>query len=741
MHGRIALVPVLVACLLAILPGKASAAESVPALQWPAPKIGASVDTTLPIPNGNVTLSCQQMTDSNLKTYSSSGQVEAELRQTDIVDGVPNCISFPDADKNGDIYGVPFGYVGGSLKVGSNILAYRGNTLKWKYPTNCGQDIVAPKAGADGNIYFVDGNKRLIGLTPGVAPGTTQPKKVLDIATSASCIHVVPFRNGIATVNSGWVYFYSYGGKYLGMQNGMGPWINAEGRLFFPTHVGAGTSRGIKVSAYNPFEGRVGWTAPEASFGQAIDLLHMHPTPDGGVVVVVRRTKVVAGAPTAERVYALVKIGPTGLKQWDRDLPSKGMNGNTYTNPRVVIDAGGRVIFTQDGMLRASNGTTQHGIAIAIFNVSGVLVYEKLMHGNLDANAGEVTGYRLTYGGDNRPRVGLNTLFIHAAKCPDSSCAIPVETRLYPIAIPGLGMEYPRGVVLTANTPAQPAPIAYVALGDSYSSGDGVLPFESGSDTETNQCRRSELAYANLVSKSPHTGASLVTGKFSACSGAETKHITTDSQYGELPQISHLNGNAKVVTISIGGNDIGFKDFGTACVIGDCNFSSSAYATATNKIKSLPDTLKDVYRKILGKAPEARILVLSYPQVAPVKTSADLMDARCPYLYWSGTDSTGLKYVPWEDAQAARDVVTKLNAAIAMSIEEVQREDTRNQRLRYVEVNGDTSPFAGHTVCATPGDSYFNNLDQWVGHPSYALHPNAKGQQAYGKLIVEALRQ
>lgn len=98
----------------------------------------------------------------------------------------------PVADKNGDIYGVPFGEDANSNWVkGPNLLAYTGNTLKWKYPLTCGYDT-SPSyvVGANGNIYpttrLSDG-VHLIGLTPGVAASQTTPTKVLNIKISDDC--------------------------------------------------------------------------------------------------------------------------------------------------------------------------------------------------------------------------------------------------------------------------------------------------------------------------------------------------------------------------------------------------------------------------------------------------------------------------------------------------------------------------------------------------------------------------
>src|SRR5690606_19122974 len=100
-----------------------------------------------------------------------------------------------------------------------------------------------------------------------------------------------------------------------------------------------------------------------------------------------------------------------------------------------------------------------------------------------------------------------------------------------------------------------------------------------------------------------------------------------------------------VVTITIGGNDIGFADFGKACVLSftSCHIGSSAHSSAVDKIDNeLPARLESTYRTILSSAPNADVYVMGYPHVAPVKTGGDPIDPRCTYLYNSGYDATGI---------------------------------------------------------------------------------------------------
>jgi lysophospholipase L1-like esterase len=182
------------------------------------------------------------------------------------------------------------------------------------------------------------------------------------------------------------------------------------------------------------------------------------------------------------------------------------------------------------------------------------------------------------------------------------------------------------------------------------------------------------------------------------------------------------------VTVTIGGNDVKFTEFATACVVplSSCSIGSTAYNDSKAEIdNNLAAKLTSTYADILTRASTANIYVLGYPQVAPIKTATDPDDPRCTYL--SGGSG-------WGDAIGARDIVTRLNTKIAATVAAMG-----NTRLHYIDVNATGSPFVGHTVCADPGESYFNNIDTIVAGKIFVFHPNARGQQAYADLVASAL--
>lgn len=88
--------------------------------------------------------------------------------------------------------------------------------------------------------------------------------------------------------------------------------------------------------------------------------------------------------------------------------------------------------------------------------------------------------------------------------------------------------------VVTLYTPV----VKYVAMGDSFSSGEGNPPFEAGTDEGgVNECHRSDRAYPRLIAGSSNGIPSLSLTDFRACSGAVTSNIWDIAQVNEGIQV------------------------------------------------------------------------------------------------------------------------------------------------------------------------------------------------------------
>ena len=100
----------------------------------------------------------------------------------------------------------------------------------------------------------------------------------------------------------------------------------------------------------------------------------------------------------------------------------------------------------------------------------------------------------------------------------------------------------------------------YVALGDSYTSGP-LIPDQTGQPLG---CLRSDRNYPRLVAAA--LGLSLTDV---SCSGADTNDMVNAQGVTpgpNPPQFNALSADTDIVTLGIGGNDIGFSSIVTDCI-------------------------------------------------------------------------------------------------------------------------------------------------------------------------------
>jgi lysophospholipase L1-like esterase len=235
---------------------------------------------------------------------------------------------------------------------------------------------------------------------------------------------------------------------------------------------------------------------------------------------------------------------------------------------------------------------------------------------------------------------------------------------------------------LAASVPASAqSRVNYVALGDSYSSGVGAGSYSSSSGS----CDRSANAYSALWD-----GANQPASYISvACSGATTSTVISS-------QLSALSSATTLVSITIGGNDVGFSSVMETCVLLPTSSCVQAVATAEGEISSqLPGELNSVLADIRADAPNARVVVLDYPELYDLSKSSGCIGL-------STTDRTGLN-------QAADQLDSQIQAAAG----------------RYGDVLADVrSAFAGHEICDS--SSWMHSVN--ILDISESYHPTAAGQ-------------
>ncbi|MDH6116116.1 SGNH/GDSL hydrolase family protein [Kitasatospora sp. GAS204B] len=274
---------------------------------------------------------------------------------------------------------------------------------------------------------------------------------------------------------------------------------------------------------------------------------------------------------------------------------------------------------------------------------------------------------------------------------------------------------------------------SYVALGDSYAAGAGVPGQSAG------LCLRSDHNYGHLVA------AALGTGSYTdvTCSAAKIKDIT-GSQYDAFikvndPQLNALSPGTELVTLGIGGNDLGTSDLGIADVIATCiggavvnpagtpckdvyehghwawDWSSASFTwqygedTLVDRINGAAPQLASVLQQIHAKAPGAKVLLVGYPSVLPADAST----------------CAGRQPVTVGDVAYLHGILDQVNTMLA--------DTAAANGATYVDT---ATPTTGHDVCSD---------DRWVegalpGSPAVPFHPNATGEQAMANAVLAALR-
>jgi hypothetical protein len=286
--------------------------------------------------------------------------------------------------------------------------------------------------------------------------------------------------------------------------------------------------------------------------------------------------------------------------------------------------------------------------------------------------------------------------------------------------------------------PAPPpsfAAINAVGMGDSYSSGEGVDPYDSGTDTDwgdnRNQCHRSAYAYSRLMTPIGYDTPVAEVAKagppttfdFIACAGARTYNVKTtanggSAQYTEgAPQVGQgkADANTDLVVLSIGGNDIGFSDLVKLCAYKACNDPNTKKDGKQVKewgraqLDALPAKLARALGDIKAAAPNATVVLMGYPHLFP----ASAQEQGCAKLTpWA-------EEMDWFNQSADQLDNTMRNAAASAGV-------------RYVS---QLAVWAGHEICgnggewlngitaSNPADKFHNT---WVGTGSF--HPNRTGQ-------------
>ena len=252
----------------------------------------------------------------------------------------------------------------------------------------------------------------------------------------------------------------------------------------------------------------------------------------------------------------------------------------------------------------------------------------------------------------------------------------------------------------------------YAALGDSYSSGEGAPPFFMGTETPEDTCHRTYNSYPEQFSQQTNAFSTRPIMDVT-CSGAVTANIDTTAQGVEGIQLNAVPIRPTVITITIGGNDLGFDQIAQDCAT-DYYLYSTSHITCqqqytdpntgqdivSQRIQAVTSKLIRVYSALHSKvAANGTVLVLTYPQVLdPSQGPSCLTEPFLP------SDRDWLRAKTHEFDQA---IISAANSA----------------GVSYLNEEG---AFSGHEICTA---SPFTNGVYYPPSPyvEYSLHPNSAG--------------
>ena len=264
-------------------------------------------------------------------------------------------------------------------------------------------------------------------------------------------------------------------------------------------------------------------------------------------------------------------------------------------------------------------------------------------------------------------------------------------------------------LVLAAAAPAWAAR-QYVSLGDSYAAGP-LIPLQ----VPPFGCLKSNNNYANLTAR--NLGLALTDP---SCSGAETEDMTSpqnvrDPDGPNPPQFNSLSKKTGIVTVQIGGNDIGFSS-----IASDCTSTANEGTPCQNRY--VHDGRDEITERIQATAPKvaavlqgihakARVLVVDYAAILP-----DQGPGCWPQIPITDGD------VPYVRAKEK-----ELNAMMA-----------QQAAANGAELVDWYTASIGHDACQPP-------VIRWVQpavpvNAAAPLHPNLGGMIGASELLTAALR-
>jgi lysophospholipase L1-like esterase len=276
-----------------------------------------------------------------------------------------------------------------------------------------------------------------------------------------------------------------------------------------------------------------------------------------------------------------------------------------------------------------------------------------------------------------------------------------------------LGLAVILIATVAALAAASTARANYVALGDSYAAGplipNPVLPLG---------CIKSSNNYPRLTA--PQIGEPL---RDASCSGAKTTNMENPQNVSpdgpNPPQFNRLDASTRVVSLTIGGNDIGFSEIAQNCITANpfgspCRkrYVVNGTDTVSQRITATAPLVDAVLDGIRARSPLARVFVTNYPAIFPE----------------TGYGCFPQMPIAFNDVGYLRAKQRELNAMIAAQ----------------AAVNGAT--LIDWAAASIGRDACKRASVRWVeplipGNWAASIHPNRRGMEGVANVLVAAVNE
>jgi len=278
-------------------------------------------------------------------------------------------------------------------------------------------------------------------------------------------------------------------------------------------------------------------------------------------------------------------------------------------------------------------------------------------------------------------------------------------------------------------------PSKYVALGDSFASVGRIAPASWGPGPIT--CVRTDDAYPTVVARELGVG----TFVNASCGGAVTDDFWAPGRTGAPPQLEALDAETDLVSVTIGGNDVGFAAVILACAVRPntapelhpvidsvtprlsraFDFDSSAGCAdvidrqTPAAMEVLDQRLDDVYAEIAERSPDARVVTVGYLAAVPEDDQIIRESPACaPFMA-----------ISQEERGKVREFQDNINRVVREAAE-------RNGATVVIPDE------PGHSMCSPAETRWVDFTGVETG--SVPIHPTSAGHAHVADRVVAALR-